>query len=134
MWMNIFIFSSYMEPYWRRDGGVANTRVRVSAEVALNYLSYIQRDQPEFFYLQAGFLGWPERLESKVLALVLFSLAHLGKLNSNEKRMSRGRFNKHSYSDLTATSQCNTLVSVSRNLISESHGGEKTVLVGGRKK
>lgn len=60
MWRNIFIFSLYMEPYWRRDGGVANTRVRVSAEVALNYLSYIQRDQAEIFYLQAGFLGWPE--------------------------------------------------------------------------
>ncbi len=48
------------EGVWRRDGGVANTRVRVSAEVALNYLSYIQRDQAEIFYMQAGFLGWLE--------------------------------------------------------------------------
>lgn len=60
MWRDIFIFSFCMEAYWRRDGGVANTRVSVSAEVALNYLSYIQRDQAEIFYLQAGFLGWPE--------------------------------------------------------------------------
>ncbi len=48
------------EGVWRRDGCVANTRVRVSDELALNYLSYIQRDQAEIFYTQAGFLGWPE--------------------------------------------------------------------------
>ncbi len=102
---------------------------RVSAEVALNYLSYIQRDQAEIFYLQADSLaGRKVRVQGPGLGSV--SLAHLGKLNSNEKRMSGGRFAKHSYSDLTATSQCNTLVSVSRNVISESHGGEKTVLVG----